>query len=203
MKEKDIILAARALSVIFTPFYLPIVGLLILFFFSYMSLLPWSYKLLVLLVVYFFTILLPSVLIHIYRRRLGLQARALATKELRMVPYVISIVCYFGCYYVMNLLHIPSFMSRIVLAALLIQVVCGFVNVWWKVSTHSAAIGGVVGAIVAFSFLFDFNPLTWLCVSLILAGMVCSSRIILRQHTLSQVMGGFFIGLVLAFIAII
>ena len=40
MKEKNIILAARIMSMIFTPFYLPLVGLVALFLFSYMSLLP-------------------------------------------------------------------------------------------------------------------------------------------------------------------
>ena len=68
MKEKNIILAARIMSMIFTPFYLPLVGLVALFMFSYMALLPMGYKLHVLLSVYLFTILVPSILIHIYRQ---------------------------------------------------------------------------------------------------------------------------------------
>ena len=203
MKEKNIILTARVLSMIFTPFYLPLVGLMALFVFSYMNLLPWQYKLMVLGLVYIFTILLPSIFIHLYRRYQGWDLIELGTRERRMVPYVISILCYFGCYYLMTMLHIPSFMARILLAALLIQIVCAVINVWWKISTHSAAIGGVAGAIVAFSFLFSFNPNWWLCVVLVIAGMVGSSRIILRQHSLAQVLTGFLAGLVLGFFAII
>ena len=45
MKEKNIILTARLMSLIFTPFYLPIVGLIALFTFSYLSIMPWQYKL--------------------------------------------------------------------------------------------------------------------------------------------------------------
>ena len=48
MKEKNIIFTARIMSMIFTPFYLPIVGLIALFIFSYMSLLPMMYKLVML-----------------------------------------------------------------------------------------------------------------------------------------------------------
>ena len=48
------------MSMVFTPFYLPIAGLLALFIFSYMSLLPTTYKLTVLTMVYLFTILLPA-----------------------------------------------------------------------------------------------------------------------------------------------
>ena len=65
---KNIIIAARVMSMVFTPFYLPTVALLALFSFSYLSLLPFMYKTFVIAIVYFFTILLPTLLIHIYRR---------------------------------------------------------------------------------------------------------------------------------------
>ena len=68
MKERDIIWTARILSIVFTPFYLPILGLIVLFTFSYLSLLPLTYKLWVTAIVWFFTILLPSLLINLYRR---------------------------------------------------------------------------------------------------------------------------------------
>ena len=38
---------------------------------------------------------------------------------------------------------------------------------------------------------------------LLLAGMVGTSRIILRQHTLEQVVAGYLIGIVCAFLAIV
>ena len=120
-----------------------------------------------------------------------------------MIPYIIAIVCYFACYYLMNSQRIPRFMSNILVAALVIQVVCAIINVWWKISTHTAAIGGFAGALMAFSILFTFNPLWWFCIILIIAGMVGSSRMILRQHSLSQVCAGFLVGAVISFYMII
>ncbi len=199
MKEKNIILAARVASMVFTPFYLPFIGLIALFIFSYMSLMPWQYKLTVLTLVYFFTILLPTLLIHLYRRYQGWSSSDLGRKERRMVPYIIAILCYFTCYYVMNVRRIPQFMANILVAALVIQVVCAIINIWWKISTHSAAIGGFAGALLAFSLLFAFNPIWWLSVILIIAGVVGSSRMILRQHSLTQVVVGFLIGMFAGF----
>ena len=199
MKEKNIILAARVASMVFTPFYLPFIGLVALFIFSYMSLMPWQYKLTVLTLVYFFTILLPTLLIHLYRRYQGWSSSDLGRKERRMVPYIIAILCYFTCYYVMNVRRIPQFMANILMAALVIQVVCAIINIWWKISTHSAAIGGFSGALLAFSLLFAFNPIWWLSVILIIAGVVGSSRMILRQHSLTQVVVGFLIGMFAGF----
>ena len=143
MKEKNIILAARIMSMIFTPFYLPLVGLVALFLFSYMSLLPLAYKLPMLLTVYISTILMPSLLIHLYRRFQGWTSKELGRKERRIVPYLISILCYFGCFFLMEYRNTPRVISIILVAALVIQMVCALINVWWKISTHTAAIGGV------------------------------------------------------------
>ena len=123
-KEKGIILTARVISMAFTPFYLPTVGLVALFMFSYMNQMPWSYKFQLLTMVYLLTVVVPTVLIHFYRRHQGWSLIDLGQKERRAVPYVISILCYFLCIYLMEFLHIPHFMMTIVTAALFIQITC-------------------------------------------------------------------------------
>ncbi len=197
-RQKCLITAAKALSVIFTPFYLPTVGLMALFMFSYLSLLPWLFKIQVLTLVYIFTVLMPILAIRLYRRLHGWTLVELGHRERRAVPYVISIGCYLLCVYVMETLHIPHFMGSIVVATLVIQTVCAIVNSWWKISTHTAAAGGMAGGLFAFGEIFGFNPVWWLCATFAVAGLVGTSRMVLRQHTLSQVVGGFIAGAVCA-----
>ena len=202
-RQKQIILTARLLSMLFTPFYLPIVGIALLFLFSYLNMFPWSYKIQVLLMVYLFTVMLPSLLIHVYRRYQGWNLIELGHREKRMIPYILSIISYFTCVYVMERLHMPHFMGSIIVAALAVQIVCALINIWWKISTHTAAIGGVAGALFAFSYYLGFNPVWWLCLVIIVAGIVGTSRMILRQHSLSQVVGGFGIGFLCAAVSIL
>ena len=202
MKEKNIIFTARIMSMIFTPFYLPIVGLIALFIFSYMSLLPMMYKLVMLAMVYLLTVVVPSLLIHLYRLCQGWTSHELGRKERRLVPYIISIVCYFACFFWMEYRNTPRVISIIVVVALTIQMVCALINIWWKISTHTAAIGGVAGGLISYSIAFSFNPLWWLCFVLILAGAVGTARMILRQHSLSQVIGGFLVGAACAILVI-
>ena len=189
---------ARVLSLLFTPFYLPVIGLSVLFTFSYLSLLPWLYKIEVVALVYFFTVLMPTFMIYIYRKCQRWSLIELGRRERRAVPYLISIVCYFSCIYLMQRLYIPRFMGSIVVAALIVQIVCAIINNWWKISTHTAAIGGVGGALLAFAEIFGYNPIGWLCVIILVAGLLGSSRMILRQHSLQQVLAGFGVGLVRA-----
>ena len=203
MKHRNLIIAARVISLVFTPFYLPVVGLTALFVFSYLSLLPFRYKAAVVGLAYLFTVLAPTLLIHAYRRYNGWTPVELGRKERRMVPYVISIACYFACVYLMERMHIPRFMGGILIAALLIQITCAVINAWWKISTHTAAIGGVAGALFAFADIFGFNPVGWLCGVFKLAGLLGTSRMILRQHTRAQVVAGFWVGFACAVVGIL
>ncbi|MCD8297889.1 MAG: phosphatase PAP2 family protein [Prevotella sp.] len=199
MRQRQIILAAKVLSSLFAPFYLPLVGLIGLLLFSYLSLLPWPYKAFLLVMVCLFTILLPRLLIRVYRRYYGWSLVEMGHKERRVIPYVISIICYMLCYYFMTLAHVPHLIGSIVIAALVVQIACAMVNIYIKISVHTAAIGGVIGALMAFSAIFGFNPVWWLCIVLILSGLVGTSRMILRQHSLHEVIFGFLLGAACSF----
>lgn len=203
MREKQIILAAKVLSVVFTPFYLPLLGLVSLLTLTYLSLLPLTYKLFLLFTFWMFTVFVPTMLIRLYRRYQGWSLFELASRERRVIPYVISIVSYLLCYYIMVAAHVPHFLGTILIASLVIQVVCALVNLFVKISTHTAAIGGVTGALLAFSLIFGFNPVWWLCVVLLISGLLGTCRMILRQHSLHQVVIGYLVGVVCAFVAVL
>lgn len=203
MRKRDIIIAAKLLSAIFNPFYLPVVGLIILCMFSYLKFLPWNYKLFTLILIYTLTVVLPTTLIKSYRKYQGWSRIELARKDSRLIPYVISILCYFFCYYLLSLYHAPHIIGSILMASLMIQVVCAIINLKWKISTHTAAIGGVLGALMAFSWAFTYNPVWWICLIFLLAGLVASSRMILRQHSLHQVVAGFLVGVACSYFSIL
>lgn len=195
--------AAKILSAVFMPLYLPLVGMTLLFVFTYLSILPLRYKLIILGVVYLLTILLPRQLIRLYTHYMGIHPIHLLQREQRAVPYTITLACYLLCYYVMTMAHLPHLITGVAMAALAIEAVCAALNSFFKISTHTAGIGGVAGALQAFSMIFGFNPVWWLCVTLIVAGLVGTSRMVLRQHTLGQVTSGFMVGLLTAFVVVI
>ena len=97
MEEKYLRISARVLSAIFTPFYVPTVGFLALFLFTYLRMLPLSYQIVVLGIVYAFTVLLPMLGIYIYQKINGWSLRHLGHKEKRIVPYAMTILSYVCC----------------------------------------------------------------------------------------------------------
>lgn len=192
---KTIITIARVLSALFRPAYYPLVGFIILFAFTYLSIFPWVFKLWVVAMVYFFTVLLPAVCTNAYRRLRGWGMHELRHQQKRMVPYAIHLCCYLCCMFIMRSIHLPRFMLAILAVSLLVQAGCLLVNLRWKVSMHSAGAGAVTGALVAYAQLFGFNPVWWLCGSILLCGLVMTSRTLLRQHTLWQVLAGTLLGI--------
>ena len=200
---RSLLLAARLLSAIFRPQYFPVLGFVTLFLFTYMSMLPWQFKGAVLALVLLGTVLLPRWTIYFWRRASGLELHLLRHRQNRYFPYLIGICYYVFTLHILSRFHLPTFMSGIIVSAIMIQVACAFINLFWKISTHCAGAGGVCGALVAFSLLFSFNPLWWLCLCILLTGLVATSRMLLRQHSLGQVTAGAILGSVCGFAGII
>ncbi len=202
-RQKSLILGARIISLIFNPFYLPLVGIALVLTFTFMIDFPIEYKLILLGVVYLLTVLIPTMLIFIYRIFRKWTLQELGQKRHLVVPYAISIACYTLCVWLLYNNNVFHDIIVVVIAALLIQVVTIIINFWWKVSIHTAAIGGVSGALMAFGlYLNNFNPIWWLTLSIFLAGLMGTARMILRQHSLGQVVTGYFVGIVTAFLSI-
>lgn len=196
IEDKTLIRIARLVSAIFTPFSIPFLAFLILFLFSYLSIMPIQYKLIVLGIVYCFTIMMPVLTIFIFKKINGFSAQELGERKKRYVPFFLTIISYVFCLMMMNRLNIPWYMSGIILASLIMMVICVVVNLKWKLSEHMAGAGAVVGGLVAFSALFGYNPVWWLCLFILVAGVLGTARIILGHHTLGEVMGGFGVGFV-------
>lgn len=200
--DRILIRTAKVISAVFTPFSIPFTAFLTLFVFSYLRIMPLQYKLIVLGVVYCFTILMPTLTIFIFRKINGLSPNDLTDRKKRYVPFILTITPYTFCLLMMHRLNIPWYMTGIILAALVTMVVCVLANLKWKLSEHMAGAGTVVGGLVAFSALFGYNPVWWLCLFILVAGLLGTSRIILQHHTPSEVMGGFAVGLVCSLLAL-
>lgn len=196
------ILISRILSSVFRPIYYPTLGFVVMLCCTYLSFLPWGYHVWVLSMVILFTVLLPMAGIEFYRKFQGWKTIQLREREKRMIPYVITLCCYLLQIYFMHKFSMPRIMSGIIVASIFIQCACILMNMYWKVSLHAAGSGGVIGAIAAYSVLFNFNPVWWLCVSVLVSGLVMTSRMLLRQHTLAQVLVGTLVGIFLGYLGI-
>ena len=198
--DKTMLRVARVTSIVFTPFSIPFLAFLVLFLFSYLRIMPILYKGIVLGIVYCFTILTPTITIFLFRKINGFARQELSERKKRYVPSLLTIISYVFCLLMMRKLNIPWYMTGIIFVSLVISIICILVNLKWKLSELMAGMGGIIGGLVSFSALFSYNPVVWLCLFILIAGILGSARIVLGHHTLGEVLSGFVVGLVCSFL---
>ena len=175
--DKTMLRVARITSIVFTPFSIPFLAFLVLFLFSYLR-----------------------ITIFLFRKINGFARQELSERKKRYVPILLTIISYVFCLLMMRKLNIPWYMTGIIFVSLVISIICILVNLKWKLSEHMAGMGGIIGGLVSFSALFSYNPVVWLCLFILIAGILGSARIVLGHHTLGEVLSGFVVGLVCSFL---
>ena len=69
-----------------------------------------------------------------------------------------------------------------------------------KISLHTAAVGGLIGFLIYYSYYYQINLIIILAIFFILSGFIASSRLRLKAHSAREVFLGFFVGLINQFI---
>jgi hypothetical protein len=192
--NKILLLTARITSILFHPLLIPTIGFLLLFNSGlYFTLIPLGMKKMVLLIVLLSTCIFPALSIGF----LGLSSKfdlSMSKNTDRIIPLIFSSIFYYSGYLILRRLPIFPIYSFFLVASILVQIALLLISLRWKISTHSAAIGGLLGGFLALSFLFQENPLLILIALVIISGMVGTSRLILEKHTNEQIYSGFLLG---------
>lgn len=191
---KILALSARTVSIVFHPLLIPSLGFLLLFNSDfYFSMLPWSLKRFVLLVVFLSTCVLPllSILLLSLNQRIDVKMEKSTD---RILPLILSSLFSFMGYLILKKVPIFPIYNFFLVATILVQIALLIVSLRWKISAHAAAIGGLIGGFLALSFRLNENPFLILSGLILIAGMVGTARLILEKHTNGQVYAGFLLG---------
>lgn len=202
-EPKILTLSARITSIIFHPLLIPTIGFLLLFSSGfYFAVIPWNLKRFILMVVFVSTCLIPAISIWL----LSISPRFDLKMEKgtdRVLPLIFSSISFYMGYLI--LVRIQSFpvFQVFLVASILVQIALVIISFQWKISAHSAAIGGLVGGFFALSVRLQENPVFILILLILISGMVCTSRLVLQKHTNSQVYSGFLLGLLIMGLAVL
>lgn len=195
--------ASHILSAIFNPFLVPSYAFVLLFAFTYLNIMPIQYVIFVLSIVVSFTIVSPWLFICLYKWMNRWTMREISERKKRFIPYLLTLMSYGTCLILMYRMHFPSYFSGIIAASLMCMAICFLLNLRWRISIHLAGCGMFIGGLLAYSLLFLFNPVWWLCGFILLAGIQGTARISYHQHTLLEVIVGFVVGMFCGIVGIL
>jgi membrane-associated phospholipid phosphatase len=199
---KAITIAARILSIIFSPYLVGTYGTVLALWLSYLCYSSLHAKLIVTAVSFVATCAIPMIASFLLYRIGVVKNPQLNERQDRTVPYIICTLCYLALSVYFRYAHAPMWMSLFVLGGAIALVIVSIVNRKWKISGHATGMGALV-ALMFFLMCSGSCPhdlqLEFI-IAVLLAGCVCSARLILERHTLMQVAAGFANGFVCVFL---
>lgn len=196
---------AHLFSYIFHPLFIPIYVLLFLMYIhpSYFSGIDNQTKLWLPFSVAQLSIFYPLLTVVLLKALGFIDSIFLKTQKDRIIPYIAGGIFYFWLYQVCRN-HpagldpiVPCFMLGIFLAASAALIA----NIYFKISMHAIGMGGWLGI---FLLIMQSSTMlmTWaLCIVLLITGIVCSSRLLISDHSSKDIYTGLLLGLVCQFAA--
>ena len=192
---------ANILSVIFHPFLITLYSFLLIFISgSYITYLPSSIKLIMLIVIFFNTLLIPIISLFILKRLGLIKSFYLEKHRERIVPIIITSIPYFFTLYLMARLPVPQVLLKIIESGVLVLLVAALISYWWKISLHLMGIGGLSGFLLACAVQNYFSALPLIMIVFVVAGLLASARLKNGDHKPAQVYAGYLTGLTIVFI---
>lgn len=185
---------SRILSTLLHPLLMPVYGIFIIFFHTYLLVLNLPFKLFILAGVFLFTCIIPALCIYILYKIKAISSVTLNDRKDRLYPYIICLLSYISCALFLISQAMPLWVTGLFLGAAISVIISIIINRWWKISAHLAGIGGVVALIYFLTgsqLMLPSFPLFLIVLWTLLAGALGSARIYMGRHTLGQVLAGF------------
>lgn len=194
--DKLITAFARFLSAALSPLFMPAFGVFLTLWVSFLCSLAPGQRWAVVMVVLGITCILPMVMIAVLHNFKVISDKRLVNRHERHIPYIFGVACCVAAAFYLDRVHSPMWFVMFPAGAALATTVLAVINRWWKISAHLAGIGGVLALLyqIHVQGLEAFNLFWVICATIMLAGMLGTSRIILGRHTFAQVAAGFAVG---------
>lgn len=194
-------LFANIISFVFHPLLMMTYGVALALAFTYLSIYPPSMKWLIAGGTFFTTAVVPGVFIWLMVRNGAAGDIELSDRKERVIPYLIFITSIMVCIFFLYKMLMPFWLMAMFIGACIALIVSLCINFFWKISAHGLGIGGLLGGIMGVARIHMINPYWAFIVVFMVAGLLGTSRIILKRHTPMQVYAGFSLGFICTFVA--
>lgn len=198
-------IAAKIVSYVFHPLFIPVyLSWLIVKTQSYLfgSFTNWDKTIFIVRfgVMYIF---FPLVSVLLMKALGFISSIQLRTQRDRIIPYVVCMIYYWWMWYVLhNQAEFPKECVILSLAIFLASIGGLMANINMKISMHAIAAGIMAAFVMMLGFSQDVNFGIYISLSILLAGIICTARLVDGNHTTKEIYWGLFIGIFSLLVAV-
>lgn len=197
-------LLAHFFSYVFHPLFIPAyVSAYLLFVHPYaFAGMSQKGKVLKLIMVFFSTGFLPMVSVLLMRALGFVQSVYLRNQKERIIPYSAAIIFYFWVWFVArNQTDNPPYFVDFLLGSFLGVCAAWMANINYKISMHATGAGGLIMFYLLLTLSYQDDNALYLSIALLVAGIICTSRLIVSDHSQKEIYTGLLAGMLCQVVA--
>jgi hypothetical protein len=188
---------AQVISYLFHPLFLPTYIFIFLVYqvpYEFAGITDYQLKLRV-FSVFWMTAFFPAFAVFLLWRLKFSSSIYLRTQKERIVPYVITMFFYWWMYYLSrNFSDQPVVLKFFYMGIFMSSVVGLILNNYFKISLHGIGAGGALAAVILFAFHYRLEMGLSISITALTAALVCSSRLLVSDHSEKEVYTGLVVG---------
>lgn len=190
--------AAKIISVIFHPLFMPLYGLILLMFsipavYNYFL---FSINKILLLIILINNTVLPLSLLVFLKMKNQISSREVESRKERMLLLFFATILYAITSYIVIKYPVPNFIKTYFIGIFFVASSITVINNWWKISIYAAGAGMLTALMLMLSLQMYHVMILPLMAIIIAAGLILSSRLRLNSHTPAQAWIGFLLGFI-------
>lgn len=192
-----VVLLGKVISYVFHPLFIPTY----IFFFlmtqvpyEFAGITTWQLKMR-LFGLFWLTAFFPAFAVFLLWRLKFSESMFLKTQKERIIPFVITMFFYWWMYYLSRNFTDQPIVLKFFFMGIFIATSIGLVfNNFMKISLHAMAAGGGAAAIILFSYYYQTPFGVFISIALLLTGIICTSRLLVSDHTEKEIYFGLLVG---------
>ncbi len=196
---------AHLFSYIFHPLFIPLYVVYYLafmhspYFLGYEQKARWT----ILGMVFLNMVVFPGVTVFLLKGVGFIDSIFLKTQKDRVIPYIGAGIFYFWMYLVFhNQIEIPLILTSFVFGVFIASSAALIANIYLKISMHAIGVGGLIGLMLVVLYTSQAASVSIpLMIAVLITGIVCTSRLIISDHSQKEIYSGLFLGFICQLIA--
>jgi hypothetical protein len=198
-------LVAKIVSYVFHPLFVPVyIAWFLIAFQPYMFSGFSSFDKIITLLRFFIMYSFFPLVTVLLAKGLGfLDSIYLKTQKERIIPYIVSGIYYFWMCYVLR--HQAAFSKEIIQLTMAIFIASSvglIVNIYIKVSMHAMSMGILMAFMGVLALSQSANITITIAIVLLISGIVCTSRMIVSDHSAREIYIGLLVGILSQVLAV-
>ncbi|HRP32477.1 MAG TPA: hypothetical protein PKV73_11320 [Agriterribacter sp.] len=127
----------------------------------------------------------------------------LKTQKERIILYAICMIFFFWTFYVFkNKSGVPVVIAQMSLGIFIAVIIDFIANIFLKISMHATGVGGAIGLFTVLLFTTQGMVALPLAAAILIAGLTCTSRLIVSDHRMPDIVTGLLAGFTGQWIAV-